>query len=108
MANPFDENVEFNVKILNINKKKTEKVMELMRMSKTKKRKGKNKASQEMDLRNAEIESLVPMFYSKQKTIKIKKQGAAKFNLFYQPITFEPHLAQIGIYFCFFNAKSFH
>jgi hypothetical protein len=96
VANPFDENVEFQVEIVNINKKKTDKVLELMRLSKTKKRKGKNKLVQDLEQKSAEVVSLVPMFYSKQKTLKIKKYGVEKFCLFYQPITFEPHLAQIG------------
>jgi hypothetical protein len=95
VANPFDDNVEFNISIRNINKKKTDEMRDILRMTSKNKRKGKNRIAQDLEFKNSEIESLVPMFFTTQKTIKVKKQSAAKLSLFYQPLTFEPHQAQI-------------
>lgn len=96
VANPFEENVEFAISIKNINKKKTDEMRDILRMTAKNKRKGKNRIVQDVEFKSTEIESLVPMFFTQQQSIKIKKHSATKLALFYQPLTFEPHQAQIG------------
>ena len=96
IANPFDNDVVFNISIKNINKKKTDEIRDILRMKSNNKRKGKNRIVQDMEYKNSEIESLVPMFFTTTKSIEIKKNSAKKLSLFYQPLTFEPHQAQIG------------
>lgn len=96
VANPFEENVDFAISIKNINKKKTEEMRDIMRMTAKNKRKVKNRIAQDLEYKNTEIESLVPMFFTQQQIIHIKKHSATKLTLFYQPLTLEPHQAQIG------------
>ena len=112
IANPFDENVEFAIKIKNINKKKTEEIKNMIRITSKNKRKGKSKGksklAKDIEFKNALVESLVPMFFTKQKLIKIKKHSATKFTIFYQPLTFEPHQAQISKCLLFLFNPSFY
>lgn len=96
VANPFDENVEFAISIKNINKKKTDEMRDILRMTAKGKRKGKNRIMQDVEFKSTEIESLVPMFFTQQQSLHIKKHSATKLAVFYQPLTLEPHQAQIG------------
>lgn len=85
IANPFEEDVKFNVSIKNIYK---------VKVFEKKKRKigGKN----EMESKEKEIESLMPCFFIKDSKINILKKSAVKFQIQYQPLSFDTHYAQIS------------
>ena len=90
VSNPFEEDAEFNITVKNINKIKSKSQGD---KKKNKKHKGGKKEG--FQRKYMEVESLVPMFFTKQNKIKIKRGKVVKLIIYYLPLTFEPHIAYI-------------
>ena len=95
VANPLDEDADFQIILKNIVKPKIEETNKTRNKKKFMKRKAKARSKKEPP--NLNFESSLPMFFVKQETIRIKKKSVEKLAIFYQPLTFEPHLAQISM-----------
>ena len=92
IVNPFDTDVDFNIKIENI-----EIIPELsLKKPKKKKRRNVGKKNEEAEENKNDVQKLyIPCFFSKKDRIKIRKNGESKLQVFYLPLTFDNHKCNI-------------